>query len=77
MEGLEVLELQMRLARLGYFFGPYSGLYDPCTQKAVENLQQDQGLPVSGKADKITWEHLIKSCLQKRPPSPPFPFPKK
>ncbi len=46
--GVEVSDLQHRLADLGYFEGEASGRYDTATIAAVKHVQKDLGLAQSG-----------------------------
>ena len=46
--------LQTDLQRAGYDPGPIDGIYGPQTVAAVEKLQTDSGLPVTGFVDEAT-----------------------
>lgn len=46
--------LQEALATAGFYDGDVDGVYGPATVDAVEALQQEQGLPVTGTVDKAT-----------------------
>ena len=46
--------LQTDLKAAGYFKGPVDGVYGPETVQAVEDLQSDAGLPVTGLVDRAT-----------------------
>ena len=46
--------LQTDLKAAGYFQGPVDGVYGPETVQAVEDLQSDAGLPVTGLVDRAT-----------------------
>lgn len=48
MAGSDVIELQRRLAALGYVTGPLDGLYGPMTAAAVRAFQRDRALPMDG-----------------------------
>jgi hypothetical protein len=50
--------LQQELTTAGYYTGAVDGIYGPLTVEAVENLQEAQGLPVTGTVDKATAEAL-------------------
>ena len=50
--------VQRRLAELGYEPGPADGLMGPRTREAIGALQQDRGLPRSGRIDAATIEAL-------------------
>jgi murein L,D-transpeptidase YcbB/YkuD len=58
-EAAEMLEgytsaLQSELKTAGYLNGPADGIYGPATADAVESLQRDAGLPVTGLVDRGT-----------------------
>src|SRR5213075_546411 len=42
------------LKTAGYYDGEVNGVYGPLTVKAVEALQKDAGLPVTGLVDQAT-----------------------
>jgi peptidoglycan hydrolase-like protein with peptidoglycan-binding domain len=46
--------LQTDLQTAGYYKGPIDGIYGPQTVAAVEQLQTDSGLPVTGLVDQAT-----------------------
>ncbi len=46
--------LQTSLKTAGYYEGKVDGVYGPDTVKAVEKLQTDAGLPVTGLVDRAT-----------------------
>lgn len=46
--------LQNNLKTAGYYDGPVDGVYGPLTVKAVEALQKDVGVPVTGLVDQAT-----------------------
>lgn len=46
--GSEVIALQEKLFRLGFYKGKADGLYGPGTEKAVKAMQKHYGLPVTG-----------------------------
>jgi murein L,D-transpeptidase YcbB/YkuD len=46
--------LQKRLKEAEYYDGKVDGVYGPETVKAVEDLQRDAGLPVTGLVDRAT-----------------------
>ncbi len=50
--------LQTSLATAGYLEGDVDGIYGPQTVAAVEALQSDAGLPVTGLVDRATAEAL-------------------
>lgn len=47
-------ELQAALKATGYYTGEVDGVYGPLTVDAVEQLQMDNGLPVTGLVDQAT-----------------------
>ena len=55
----EVMALQQRLQRLGYFNGPTTGYYGPLTKQAVLRYQRAKGLSADGVVGTST-----KSALQ-------------
>ncbi len=50
--------LQSALTTAGYLEGEIDGVYGPATVEAVERLQADAGLPVTGLVDRATAEAL-------------------
>lgn len=62
----DVLALQFALRELGYFPPatrdrtncPFTGIFGPCTQKALKEFQKDHGLVVDGVAGKKTFAIL-------------------
>lgn len=56
MQNSAVVELQMRLAALGYGLGPdgIDGDYGPDTGSAVSSFQTNHGIPATGVADTST-----------------------
>jgi murein L,D-transpeptidase YcbB/YkuD len=46
--------LQRNLQTAGYYQGEVDGVYGPQTEAAVEQLQRDAGLPVTGLVDRAT-----------------------
>jgi murein L,D-transpeptidase YcbB/YkuD len=50
--------LQSALTTAGYHEGEIDGVYGPATVEAVERLQADAGLPVTGLVDRATAEAL-------------------
>lgn len=53
--------LQSSLKTAGYLDGEVDGAYGPATVAAVEQLQTDKGLPVTGYVDRATAEALDKA----------------
>ncbi|MBO7402926.1 MAG: M15 family metallopeptidase [Lachnospiraceae bacterium] len=56
--GVEVKNLQERLAELGYN-APQNGIYNNRTRTALMKFQSDHGLPANGEVDYKTWETII------------------
>ncbi|MFE6965007.1 peptidoglycan-binding protein [Agromyces sp. NPDC057679] len=52
--GAYTLALQEDLAATGYYSGTVDGISGPMTVQAVEDLQEANGLPVTGTVDKAT-----------------------
>ena len=55
---MAVKQLQILLAKLGYYPGIIDGFFGPSTELAVRNFQQDLGLVVSGEATRNTLQLL-------------------
>ncbi|NLM97169.1 MAG: L,D-transpeptidase family protein [Halanaerobiaceae bacterium] len=58
MEGYDVLLLQERLQEKGFYDGPFDGVYDLETARAVALFQQAYRLEVDGVVDVFTWDTL-------------------
>ena len=54
----QVMQLEQRLAQLGYLSGTSDGVYDASTRMALESFQQANGLEVTGTADAATMNLL-------------------
>lgn len=59
-----VLNLQRYLRRLSYeknniLAVPVDGIFDTRTEEALSEFQRMNGLPVTGRADRITWDLLF------------------
>jgi peptidoglycan hydrolase-like protein with peptidoglycan-binding domain len=72
--------LQTNLKTAGYYEGKIDGVYGPQTVDAVETLQEDAGLPVTGLVDVATAEALdaatlaaLEEALSAQPPATPSP----
>lgn len=55
--GNDVTRLQQALRRRGGSLGA-DGVFGPATQRALEDFQRAEGLPVTGVADAETWDRL-------------------
>ena len=55
--------LQTSLQTAGYYDGPIDGVYGPSTVAAVEALQTDAELPVTGVVDQATAAALTAAVL--------------
>ena len=56
--------LQQSLEQAGYYDGPVDGAYGPATVEAVESVQREHDLPVTGAVDKAT-QAALQSDLSK------------
>lgn len=66
MTGNDILELQERLAELGYYKGKFDGVFDEKTDEAVKKAQADSKMKPTGQVGPATWEIL--SAGIKAPP---------
>ncbi|QNN51305.1 L,D-transpeptidase family protein [Nocardioides mesophilus] len=57
--GLQVRELQSRLAQLAWFGPTTTGDYGPDTRTAVAGFQEKRGLESTGVVDRATWRRLL------------------
>jgi len=64
--GNEVVDIQIKLAQLGYSLGPNGadGCFGDATEAAVKEFQNDRGLVVSGEVDKETWRALVEATYK-------------
>ena len=58
--GVEVRELQARLAQLAWFNPMTTGTYGPGTRAAVRGFQSKRGFEVTGVVDERTWRRLVR-----------------
>lgn len=74
-----ILNLQRYLRQLSFFDTrlpelPLDGIFESETREAVEIFQQNNGLPVTGEADRATWDAIyiayVKSVAQHAKPLP-------
>lgn len=56
--GPDVTEVQRRLTRWGYYFGPITGVFGPLTLRGVHFFQRQNGLPVTGIVGPLTFAAL-------------------
>ena len=84
-EAESIANLQTYLRQLGYFdpdipFAPIDGIYESDTRDALSAFQRKNGLPVTGSADRDTWDVLFreynKSMNEQAVPLPVFFFPR-
>lgn len=68
--GTEVVELQQRLQKLGYFKNKATGYFGPLTKQALIKFQQSQGLTPDGVAGTSTQQYLNKQAQGEESPSP-------
>lgn len=61
MQGPDVLEVQKKLARLGFDSGTPDGIYDESTANALRRFQDERGLKVDGLVGPLTWKELNKN----------------
>jgi murein L,D-transpeptidase YcbB/YkuD len=57
-------DIQMALAKTGFYKGAIDGKIGPKTKKAIEEFQRANGLKVDGKVGPKTWAALEKYLLQ-------------
>lgn len=74
-----VANLQRYLRQLAYHTEgigqvPVDGIFDSATRDALSDYQRTAGLPVTGTADRVTWERLYADYLESlalfSPPTP-------
>jgi Putative peptidoglycan-binding domain-containing protein len=58
MQGPDVLEVQKKLARLGFNPGTRNGIYDENTAGALRRFQAERGLKADGLVGPLTWTEL-------------------
>lgn len=56
---MDILKIQQRLNDLGYTIQPMFNNYGPKTTTAVKNFQKDNGLPITGIVDSLTYNLLF------------------
>jgi len=58
--GKEVVRIQKKLKKLGYYHGPIDGIFGGGTYSAVKNFQREHNLKVDGIVGEKTWKALFK-----------------
>ena len=53
-----IKQIQIALQNAGYDPGAIDGLMGSRSRKAIRDFQKDNGLDITGKIDKVTWEKL-------------------
>lgn len=72
-QGQAVADLQQRLSQLGYYNGPANGYFDPATQAAVTQFQQEHGLVADGIVGAATISTLYQGgAAAPEPGAAPF-----
>lgn len=61
--GKEVVKIQKKLKKLGYYHGPIDGIFGGGTYSAVKNFQRDHNLKVDGIVGEKTWEALFQKNI--------------
>lgn len=64
-----IRNLQRYLRQLSFFDDnlpeiPIDGVFDTETRQAVEMFQKKRGLPVTGEADRVTWDAIFAEYLR-------------
>ncbi len=57
-QGPMVKDIQSRLRMRDLYAGRVTGFYNLATQQAISNFQTNQGLPVTGSTDQVTYQKL-------------------
>ena len=60
MEGYSVKVLQFALKELGYYADSIDASFGNNTVNAVKAFQKQVGIRQTGKADKATWEKILR-----------------
>ncbi len=55
---------QQLMASLGYYTGPIDGINGPRMNAAIQALQKNYGLPITGKSDDILLNKLKEECIK-------------
>lgn len=64
-KGGYVYDIQHRLHQLGHYKGPQNGIFDSQTEKAVQNFQKSEKLPMDGEVDRQTLNRIWDQSLTK------------
>ncbi len=84
-ENEAIRQLQRYLLQLSFFNAlippvPQDGIWDTATQDSLRAFQGLYGLPVTGRADQVTWDTLYQAYLQNlaetERPEPVYIFPR-
>lgn len=59
MKGADVKAAKDRLYAIGYLFASTKSNFGPDTERAVEDMQRNNGLSVTGEIDQLTWTTLF------------------
>lgn len=70
-KGQQILEIEERLAALGYLVGKVDGVFDRSTQHGVTAFQKVESLARSGRADQATLDRLASAST----PAPRYSTP--
>lgn len=77
--------LQRYLRQLSYHCAaisppPIDGVWESATERSLSEFQKEHALPVTGRADKITWDRLreeyLRSMAENSPPTTVSLFPR-
>ncbi len=80
-----IRNLQRYLLQLSFFNDaippvPVDGVWNTATQESLRAFQRQYGLPVTGRADRVTWDTLYQAYLQSLAetgrPEPVYIFPR-
>lgn len=61
-----VRELQYRLRWAGVYRGSVTGTFGSLTKAAVQRYQRREGLTAFGRANHVTWAHLLRDTIRQR-----------
>ncbi|MDK2820629.1 MAG: hypothetical protein PWP31_594 [Clostridia bacterium] len=60
----EIRGIQLRLAQLGFYFGPINETYDKATYQAVLNFQRSRQINPTGQLGTDTWLELTRTSVK-------------